>query len=127
MIPSHLIIYMNILKLCKKKLLYVKDINEEMPEEILKRRNIPKTLLKFHCLKFIRYCKRWNDFTLGFFFLPRVLCLFCLFFLRRVSFGNVIRFVLRRLPPTAGGSILSVKYIVAEGAGNFVNKVAYRI
>ena len=66
------------------------------------------------------------DFTLGFFFLPRVLRLFCLFFLRRVSFGNVIRFVLRRLPPTAGGGILSVKYIVAEGAGNFVNKVAYR-
>ena len=38
-----------------------------MPKNLWERRNVPKKHPKFHKLKFIKYCKLWNDFQLGFY------------------------------------------------------------
>ena len=35
---------------------------DEMPMELKERRNMPRNHPKFHSLKFIHYCKKWNDY-----------------------------------------------------------------
>lgn len=51
----------------RKNLLLNYTINEEMPEKFWERRIVPKNHPKFHSIKFICYCKLWNDYTLGFY------------------------------------------------------------
>ena len=53
---------------CAMKSLSLKQvIDEEMPPELRVRRNVLDHHPKFHQLLYVRYCKIWNDYQLGYY------------------------------------------------------------